>query len=70
MVNILTVGISTDGKGLFFPSPPCTPSPTALRRAGQSNLPLSRWFDAGSGLQQSTVPAVIPHPAKSPNNKG
>lgn len=39
------------------PSPPCTPTPSALRRGQQTNLPLLRWFDA-----PSTTLWVVPLP--------
>ena len=41
----------------FSPSPPCTPTPSALRRGQQTNLPLLRWFDA-----PSTTLWVVPLP--------
>ena len=32
----------------FYATPPCPPTPSALRPGQQTNLPLLRWFDARS----------------------
>ena len=54
----------------FSPSPPCTPTPSALRRGQQTNLPLLRWFDARFMGCSKRLPCRLPHPAKSLNFEG